>query len=317
MAVALLNLAFIPTFYGWRIAFGAGAVLGICVLLIRRYVPESPRWLATHGRNDHAEEVAGGIEEKVREYTGRDELPPVDEDETLTIEQRKSIGFTPIFRAMFQMYPKRTVLGLILMSTQAFLYNAVLFTYGLVLTAYYGVTPQNVGLYLAAFAVGNLLGPLTLGRLFDRVGRVPMISGCYFASGALLILTSYLFSQDAMSAVTQTILWTAMFFFASSAASAAYLTVSEVFPMEIRAMAIAVFYAIATGLGGITGPIIFGQLIGTGDRSDLLIGYGLAAALMVGAAIAELILGVRAEQRSLESVATPLTAIQEETGASK
>lgn len=317
MAVALLNLAFIPTFYGWRIAFGVGAVLGICVLLIRRYVPESPRWLATHGRNDQAEEVAGGIEEKVKEYTGSEELPPVDEDESITIEQRKSIGFTPIFRAMFQMYPKRTVLGLILMSTQAFLYNAVLFTYGLVLTSYYGVTSSNVGLYLAAFAVGNLTGPLTLGRLFDRVGRVPMISGCYLASGALLILTSYLFSQDAMSAVTQTILWTVMFFFASSAASAAYLTVSEVFPMEIRAMAIALFYAIATGLGGITGPIIFGQLIGTGDRSDLLIGYGLAAALMIGAAVAELILGVRAEQRSLESVATPLTAIQEETGSSK
>jgi MFS family permease len=316
MAVALLSEILVPVFYGWRLAFGVGAVLGLGVLLIRRYVPESPRWLATHGRNDEAERVAGHIEDQVREYTGRGELPPIDEDETITIEQRKSIGFTPIFRAMFQMYPKRTVLGLILMSTQAFLYNAVLFTYGLVLTSYYGVSSGNIGLYLAAFAVGNLCGPLLLGRLFDVVGRRPMISGCYLASGAILALTSYLFSQDAMTALTQTLLWTAMFFFASSAASAAYLTVSEVFPMEIRAMAIALFYAIATALGGITGPIIFGHLIGTGDRSNLLYGYGLAAALMVVAAIAELILGVRAEQRSLESVATPLTAIQEETGAS-
>jgi MFS family permease len=184
VAVALVNVAFIPTFYGWRIAFGIGTLLGFAVLLIRRYVPESPRWLATHGCKDQAEEVAGGIEERVREYTGRDELPPVDEDETLTIERRKSIGFTPILRAMFQMYPKRTVLGPILMSTQAFLYDAVLFTYGLVLTSYYDVASSNVRLYFAAFAVGNLTGPLTLGRLFDRVGRVPMISRCYFVSSA-------------------------------------------------------------------------------------------------------------------------------------
>jgi MFS family permease len=316
LSVAILNAGFFGTFYGWRVAFGLGAVLGLAVLLIRRYVPESPRWLATHGRNDQAEEVAGYIEERVKWYDNVEELPPVDEDKTITIEQRRSIGFTPIFRAMLQMYPKRTVLGLVLMATQAFLYNAVLFTYGLILATYYGVPDTNVGLYLAVFAVGNLSGPLLLGRFFDSVGRVPMIAGCYLTSGALLALSGYLFHQDVLSGVTLTAIWSVMFFFASSAASAAYLTVSEVFPMEIRAMAIALFYAIATGLGGITGPIIFGQLIGTGDRSDLLFGFGIAATLMVGAAIAELVLGVRAEQRSLEDVAAPLTAIEKATGAS-
>jgi MFS family permease len=241
----------------------------------------------------------------------REELPAVDEDESITIEQRKSIGFTPIIRAMFRMYPKRTVLGLVLMGTQAFLYNAVLFTYGLILSTYYGVPGGNVGYYLAAFAVGNLLGPLLLGRLFDRVGRRPMIAGCYFASGALLAISGYLFHQHVLTGASLTAIWTLMFFFASSAASAAYLTVSEVFPMEIRAMAIAVFYAVATGLGGITGPVIFGQLVGTGSRASLLVGFGIAAALMLGAAIVELVLGVRAEQKSLESVAAPLNAIQQ------
>jgi MFS family permease len=316
VAVFLLNAAFLSLFYSWRVAFLVGAVLGIGVLLIRRYVPESPRWLATHGRNEQAEEVAGGIEEKVKEHSDTDKLPPVDEDETITIEQRKSIGFTPIFRAMFQMYPKRTVLGLVLMGTQAFLYNAVLFTYGLILSNYYDVPGENVGYYIAVLAIGNLTGPLLLGRFFDRIGRVPMISGCYITSGVLLAASGYLFHQQILTGVTLTAIWVAMFFFASSAASAAYLTVSEVFPMEIRAMAIAAFYAIATGIGGITGPIVFGQLIGTGNRSNLLIGFGIAAGLMIAAAVAELVLGVRAEQRSLEDVATPLTAIQEETGSS-
>jgi MFS family permease len=241
-SAALLSEAFVSQFYGWRIAFALGAVLGLCVLLIRRYIPESPRWLVTHARNDEAERVADGIEDRVREYTGR-ELPPVDEDKTITIEQRKSIGFGIIARAMFQMYPKRSVLGLVLMASQAFLYNAVLFTYALVLSTFYGVSAGNAPYYLAAFAVGNLCGPLLLGRLFDRVGRVPMIAGCYITAGALMAISGYLFYQDLMTAATQTILWTIMFFFASSAASAAYLTVSEVFPMEIRAMAIALFYA--------------------------------------------------------------------------
>ncbi len=228
---------------------------------------------------------------------------PVGEHEAITIEQRKSIGFTPILRAMFKMHPKRTVLGLVLMGTQAFLYNAVLFTYGLILSNYYGVPGDNVGYYIAILAVGNLAGPFLLGRRFDRIGRVPMIAGCYIMSGVLLAVSGYLFHQHILSGATLTAIWGVMFFFASSAASAAYLTVSEVFPMEVRAMAIALFYSIATAIGGITGPIVFGQLIGTGSRSNLLIGFGIAAGLMIAAAVTELVLGVRAEQRSLEDVA--------------
>lgn len=318
LSIVLLNDAIIDQFYGWRLAFGLSAILGICILLIRRYIPESPRWLATHGRNDEAERIAGDIEDDVKRQTGRSELPPIDEDETVTIEQRESMGFGIVFRAMFQMYPKRTFLGLTLMSSQAFLYNAVFFTYALILTDFYGIAGSSVGYFLIPFAIGNFLGPLFLGRLFDTIGRVPMIAGCYLISGALMAVTGYLFQQGVLNATTQTALWCVVFFFASSAASAAYLTVSEVFPMEIRAMAIAAFYAVGTGLGGISGPIIFGQLIGaaveTGSRVPLLYAYLIGAGFMIFAAIIQMILGVRAEQKSLESVATPLTAIKEQTG---
>jgi MFS family permease len=318
LSLVLLNDAIIDQFYGWRIAFGLGAILGICILLIRRYIPESPRWLATHGRNDEAERIAGNIEDDVKRQTGRSELPPIDEDETVTIEQRESMGFGIVFRAMFQMYPKRTFLGLTLMSSQAFLYNAVFFTYALILTDFYGISGGRVGLYLIPFAIGNFLGPLFLGRLFDTIGRVPMISGCYMISGALMAVTGYLFQQGVLTATTQTALWCIVFFFASSAASAAYLTVSEVFPMEIRAMAIAAFYAVGTAIGGITGPVLFGRLIEaaneTGSREPLLVAYLIGAGFMIFAAIIQMILGVRAEQKSLESIAAPLTAIKEQTG---
>jgi MFS family permease len=204
----------------------------------------------------------------------------------------------------------------VLMISQAFLYNAIFFTAGLVLGSFFGVPSGSIPYYLVFFALGNLAGPLLLGRLFDRVGRRPMISGCYAIAGALMALSGYLFYLDVISAATQTALWVALFFFASAAASAAYLTVSEVFPMEIRAMAIALFYAVGTALGGITGPVIFGQLIGTGDRSALFVGYLAAAGLMIVAALVELALGVKAERRSLESIAAPLTAIRQQTGAS-
>ncbi len=314
LSILLLNPNFVSQYYGWRIAFWLGAALGLCILLIRRYVPESPRWLLTHNRTEEAEETTAAIENQVREQTGRD-LPPVG-GQPIIVEQRESIGFGLIAKAMFQMYPKRTVLGLTLMGSQAFLYNAIFFTYALVLTRFYGIEAGTVPYFLLPFALGNLLGPLLLGRLFDTVGRVPMIAGCYFLSGGLMALTGYLFYLDILSAVTQTILWCIVFFFASAAASAGYLTVSEVFPMEIRAMAIALFYAIATGIGGISGPVIFGQLIGTGNATNLFIAYLVGAGFMVLAAVVELVIGVRAEGQSLENVATPLTAIEEGTGKS-
>ena len=312
LTIVLLNPDVIDQFYGWRIAFALGAVLALGVLLLRRYVPESPRWLMTHGRAEEAERVVDEIEVEVRRATGREELPPPEG--SITIEQRGGIGFGLIARAMFQMYPVRTVLGLVLMASQAFLYNAIFFTAGLVLGSFFGVPSGSIPYYLIFFALGNLLGPFLLGRLFDQAGRRPMIAGCYTVAGALMAVSGYLFYQDLIGAVAQTALWVALFFFASAAASAAYLTVSEVFPMEIRAMAIALFYAVGTALGGITGPVIFGQLIGTGDRSALFLGYIAAAALMIVAALVELAIGVKAERRSLESVAAPLTAIRQETG---
>jgi MFS family permease len=314
LSVVLLNPNLIDQFYGWRLAFALGAILSLGILLIRRYVPESPRWLMTHGRVDEAEAVVERIENDVRRYTGREELPPPEEG-PITVEQREAVGFGLIARTMFQIYPVRTILGLVLMGSQAFLYNAIFFTAGLVLGSFFGVPSSSIPYYLVFFALGNFLGPILLGRLFDRVGRRPMIAGCYFVAGALMALTAYLFDQDVIDATAQTALWVILFFFASAAASAAYLTVSEVFPMEIRAMAIALFYAVGTALGGITGPIIFGQLIGTGARGSLVIGYLVAAGLMVLAALVELALGVRAERRSLEDLAMPLTAIRQETGA--
>ena len=314
LSLVLLNPNIIDQTIGWRVAFWLGAALGVCVLLIRRYVPESPRWLITHGRNEEAEETTEYIEGEVRRETGRD-LPEV-EGPPITIEQRESIGFGIILRAMFQMYPKRTVLGLTLMASQAFLYNAIFFTYALVLTQFYGIAASAIPYYLIPFAIGNILGPILLGRLFDTIGRVPMIAGCYFVCGALMTVTGYLFYIDVLNGVTQTMLWCIVFFFASAAASAGYLTVSEIFPMEIRAMAIALFYSIATAIGGISGPVLFGNIIGTGNAGKLFVAYLVGAGFMVFAAVIELVLGIRAEGKSLENVATPLTAIEEATGKS-
>jgi MFS family permease len=313
LSIVLLNPAIVDQYYGWRIAFLFGAVLGLAVLVIRRYVPESPRWLAMHNQNEEAELTVDDIEDEVRRFTGR-ELPPV-EGRPVIIEYRDETGFASVFRSMFKIYPKRTVLGLTLLASQAFLYNAIFFTYGLILGQFYGVDASQVGYYIFPFAVGNVLGPWLLGRFFDTIGRIPMISGCYIISGALLAFTVYLFLQGVLSAVTQTLFWCIIFFFASAAASAAYLTVSEVFPMEIRALAIALFYAIGTGIGGVLAPAIFGALIAGGNRADLFIAYLLGAGLMIFAAIVEIFLGVKAEGQSLESVATPLTAVEEVPGA--
>ena len=309
LSLLLLNKDLFSANLGWRLAFGLGAVLGLGILLVRRHVPESPRWLFIHGHNDHAEELVGDIEQRVEEETGR-QLDQVDE--SIKIRQRHSIGFGVIAHTAFKRYPKRTVLGLSLFVGQAFLYNAVFFTQALVLSTFFGVKDDVVPAYIIPFAFGNLLGPVLLGRLFDSVGRRPMITLCYVLSGVLLIGTGLLFNAGVLSAATLTACWVVVFFFASAGASAAYLTGSEIFPMETRAMALAFFYAVGTGIGGVTGPALFGKLVETEKEVNVMYGYLLGAVLMIAAGIAEWFIGVEAAGRSLEDVAKPLTAHEEE-----
>jgi MFS family permease len=306
LTLLLLNTSIFATDIGWRLAFGLGAVLGLGILYVRRNLPESPRWLMTHGRVNEAEKIVSEIEERVKRDAGVDTLPEPEGE--IEIHPRDSTGFGEIARTMIREYPRRTTLGFTLMTSQAFLYNALFFTYAIALTQFYGVSSGSTGLYLIPFGVGNFLGPLILGRFFDTVGRRPMIAGSYAFAGIGMAITAYLFKQDVLSATSQTVCWVVIFFFASAGASAAYLTVSEVFPMEVRAMAIALFYAIGTAIGGITGPLLFGKLIGTGNRDNLFYGYMAAAVLMLIAAAVELRLGVRAEQKSLEEIAPPLSA---------
>jgi MFS family permease len=272
-------------------------------------VPESPRWLVTHGQSARAETMVEEIEQRVAE-SGKP-LPTVDATDTITLHPRAQFGFGVVVRTMFGVYRTRSLYGLALMIAQAFLYNAIFFTYTLVLTQFYAVPASDTGLYLLPFAVGNFLGVLVLGHFFDTIGRRQMIAATYLASAALLVLTGYLFAHGEISAATQTLLWTVIFFFASPAASAAYLTVSEIFPLETRALAIAFFYSLGTATGGIAAPWLFGTLIGTGSRLNVFYGYLFAAALMVAAALIALVYGIAAERQSLEKVARPLSALQE------
>ena len=305
-AVVALDPAFLPPSIGWRAAFVVGGVIGLAVLLLRRFIPESPRWLMTHGEPEEASRVLAGIEERIRHETGRD-LPPVT-DPRLRLRAHHGGWFVAGVRSLFTTYSRRTVLGVALMGAQAFCYNAVFFTYALILTKFYQVPSGRVGLFMLPFALGNFLGPLLLGRLFDTLGRKTMISATYALSGLLMAGVGWLFAGGALDATWQTVAWSVIFFFASAAASSAYLTVGESFPLEVRAVAIAVFYALGTGLGGVVGPWLFGVLIASGSRGEILWGYLLGGALMVGAAIVAALLGVNAERKSLETVAPPLSS---------
>jgi MFS family permease len=308
----LLDPNFFSMDIGWRLCFLIGGVLGLGILLVRKNLPESPRWLVTHNRVEAAEATVSDIEREVVKSTNS-EL--AEAEGSVEIRQRGTIGFIQIGRVVFGRYPRRSMLGLSLFVGQAFLYNAVFFTYSLVLTTFYHVSSSSIGYYLIAFAAGNFLGPLVLGRLFDVIGRRVMISGTYILSGALLAVTAWLFDGGVLTAATQTIAWMVVFFFASAGASAAYLTVSEIFPMETRALAIAFFYAVGTGLGGIIGPVLFGHLIATKRPADTAIGYLIGAALMVAAGLVEAVIGVDAEQKSLEDLARPLSEADGDSGA--
>jgi len=306
LSIVLLNEAIFATDVGWRIAFGLGAILGFGILLVRRNVPESPRWMFIHGKAEEAEALVDDIERQVKESSGVSDLR--EPKKSIKVREQERVGFIQIAKTVFGAYPKRTVVGLSLFVGQAFLYNAVFFTYALVLGEFYDVKPASVGYYIIPFAIGNFLGPLILGRLFDTVGRKPMIAGTYIISGLLLIVTAFLFKADVWTATTQTAAWCVIFFFASAGASAAYLTVSEIFPMETRALAIAFFYAVGTAVGGITGPILFGKLVETGKESQVFIGYIIGAALMILAGIVQAVLGIEAAQKDLEDIAEPLSA---------
>ncbi|HEY1723082.1 MAG TPA: MFS transporter [Magnetospirillaceae bacterium] len=306
-SLAALDPSLVNPAYGWRLPFAIGGVLGLLIVYLRRFVPESPRWLATHGRVEEAEQTIVAIEDRVRRSRGS--IPNVPAGSQMQLKRRDGSALMEVMRTIIHHYPQRTVLCIVLMAAQAFFYNAIFFTYALVLTKFYAVQAGSVGDYILPFALGNVCGPLLLGRLFDHIGRKTMIAATYAISGVLMIVTAWLFAQGYLSATSQTICWTVIFFFASAAASSAYLTVSESFPLEVRGLIIALFYAAGTLLGGIAGPAIFGALIDSGSRNNLMWGYMVSAALMLIAAGTEAMWGVAAERRSLESIAPPLSAI--------
>ena len=306
-AIVLLDPAVTGPDLGWRLAYGTGAALGLIVLVMRMWIPESPRWLMVHGHPDQAHAIVADIE---RSVTGQDHGQSARDLPTIRLRMRDHTPLSEVVTTLLVTYRQRTLVGLTLMIAQAFFYNAIFFTFALVLTDFYDIPSDHVGWYILPFAAGNFLGPVLLGRLFDTLGRRAMITFTYGISGVLLALTGYLFSIGVLNAQTQTIAWMVIFFFASPAASAAYLTVSENFPLEVRALAIALFYAIGTGIGGVAGPVLFGALLDTGARGSVFAGYLFGALLMVIAAVVAWRYAVAAERKSLESVARPLAVME-------
>jgi MFS family permease len=303
-SIVLLDATWVSQELGWRLCFGIGAVLGLIILLMRLWLPESPRWLLIHGQGEEARVIVENIEDRLRQQ-GHDLSTPVGPP--LRLHARDHTPLKEIFHTLFNVYRRRALVGLTLLTAQAFFYNAIFFTYALVLTEFYQVPSASIGWYVLPLALGNFCGPLLLGRLFDVVGRRVMISLTYAVSGVLLTITGYLFEQGVLDVTQQAIAWMVIFFFASAAASSAYLTVAETFPLEIRALAIAVFYAFGTALGGIVGPTLFGQLIDTHERGPVFFGYLIGAVLMLLAAAVQAIWGVASEGKSLEEVARPLS----------
>ncbi len=309
-SIVLLNPSIFRADLGWRLGFGIGAALGLSILFLRNHVPESPRWLLTHGQAKEAERVVAEIERDIEGAPGAEKLPSAHG--TITIRPRGPVGFGELAQVMLRTYPTRTVLGLALIVSQAFLYNGLYFTFPLVLSNFYDVPPDRTGLYLLPFTFSNFLGPLLLGRFFDTVGRRPMIGGTYTISALLLALSGYWFAADQLTPTTQTLLWAAIFFFASSAASSAYLTVSEIFPVELRGMVIALFYAVGTLIGGTLAPWLFGYLIDSGLRRHLFYGDLFASTLLLLTVLVVWLYGVKAERSSLEEIAAPLSATDDE-----
>lgn len=309
-AIVVLDPELLPQAWGWRLAFVIGGVLAAVILLVRRFLPESPRWLMTHGRAEEAEAIVSRVEDWVRRQHRID--LPVAGLPAIRLKVRGQTPLADVIRTLVRTYPRRTLLGATLMTTQAFCYNAIFFTYALVLTRFYGVANADIGWFMLPFAFGNVLGPLLLGPLFDSIGRKPMIAATYAVAGVLLVAGGWLFRQGVLDATTQTIAWMVTFFFASAGASAAYLTVGETFPLETRAMTIGLFYAFGTAIGGVAGPALFGALIESGSRPEIFAGYALAGGLMLAAAATMLRLGVKAERLPLEQVAPPLSSADDE-----